>query len=230
MAASKAAPKLSSIYKLGGIRSWSTQARMHCKFADFSENSQCFFCYADGKGRYKQPVVKDLRLHNAEDIFKPEWVTEMVRTLASAVKSNNPYFRWFDSGDIRSPREAQLILKVMIATPHISHWLPTRSWQSEAILPILGEMNALPNVVCRFTGRLLNKQPPIGKYRAVVYTNPDCVPTAAEGCPAYDKKSRGGQCLECRRCWDKSAKLIAYPLIGKKAAAAFGTVRERMIV
>jgi len=58
-----------------------------------------------------------------------------IATSADVVEGNSminklkraKYFRWYDSGDIQTPLEAFRIFLVMQETPHVKHWLPTRS-------------------------------------------------------------------------------------------------------
>jgi len=46
----------------------------------------------------------------------------------AALMSNDPYFRWWDSGDVPSTRALLRVAKVCDMTPDTQHWLPTREW------------------------------------------------------------------------------------------------------
>ncbi len=227
------------VRRLCGLWSWGTQAEPAagsrtlslsdscCNWAeDIDILSICRYCPAR-TGNYKG-VAGIIRRHNAEDILRPGWVPAMVQRLDDVVSLNNRFFRWFDSGDIRTVREAKLIYSVMAKTLWIRHWLPTRAWHSKFIRPILDKMNRLPNVVCRSSSKRLNTRPPVGNYRSIVYTDPRSVPAMATPCRAF-ANGGDGRCHDCRQCWSKSNKTIAYPLEGKKAAEKFGTIRKRLV-
>ena len=138
--------RISVTSKLDGIRSWSLQALDTCpgsKNADGTLVDACSGCYAT-TGNYRYPNVKAPRLENREDWQRLEWVDDMVKALG-----NDRFFRWFDSGDVYHVALAQKILEVMQRTPWVKHWLPTRMHKFAKFQPILGKMEALPNVVVR---------------------------------------------------------------------------------
>jgi len=191
--------------------SWSTEAIYHCP-ASVGEDGQlvdaCKSCYATG-GFYQMPSVKALRQHNAKDWQREEWVDEFVALLAT-----HRYFRWFDSGDVYHIRLAKKILEVMKRTPWVRHWLPTRMYKFGKFLEVLNEMESLDNVVIRFSSDSIAGELVAGNTTSTIIpdsTHP--VGCLTEVCKAYE---RGGKCADCRLCWSKDVKIIAYPMHGAK--------------
>ncbi len=45
-----------------------------------------------------------------------------------AAETGEPFFRWFDSGDLQSVEMVRDIVAVAERTPEIRHWLPTREY------------------------------------------------------------------------------------------------------
>jgi hypothetical protein len=122
---------------------------------------------------------------------------------------NDRYFRWFDSGDIYHPKLAEKIYLVMVKTPWVKHWLPTKSYKIPKIKVWLEKMQELPNVMVRYSSDSIS-----GKYTSdhgsTVIPSSDYA-TKAFVCGAYD---RDGKCGTCRECWNKSTPVIAYPAHG----------------
>jgi len=70
------------------------------------------------------------------------------------------FFRWFDSGDVYHPALAFKIFLVMQKTPHVRHWLPTKSYKIARIRAVLERMKSLPNVAVRYSSDSM-----VGEYR-----------------------------------------------------------------
>lgn len=200
---------LSRTSKLDGILSWSLQALETCPGsvnADGSLVPACNGCYAT-TGRYIMPNTKAPRISNRLDWQRDEWVSDMVKELDS-----QRYFRWFDSGDMYAIGLAEKMLQVMQATPWVKHWLPTRMMKFPKFARIIDAMQALPNVMVRFSADSID-----GTYDArhgsVIIPDADSVPDGAVLCRAYE---HDGKCNGCRACYDKAIPVIAYPAHGKK--------------
>ena len=119
--------KLSKTSKLDNIKSWSLQALTTCPGSIAKDGGlvdACKGCYAT-QGFYNFSQPKAVRADNKQDWQRDEWVTDMVAAL-----KKESYFRWFDSGDMYSVKLAEKMLAVMVATPHVKHWLPTRDRKS----------------------------------------------------------------------------------------------------
>ena len=208
---------LSKTSKLGCL-SWSLQAFDTCPGSvnpDGSVVDACTFCYAR-RGMYHMPDVKRVRAENKEDWHNVDWVDRMVNSLA-----NQTHFRWFDSGDMYSVTLAERILEVMRRTPHVKHWLPTRMHKFDKFKPVLFDMMQLDNVCVRLSsdsvsGEVLDVDVPNSTITPWLAFELDVLDkSSVYECPAY---KRGGKCGDCRACWDKSVKTIAYPYHGASKA------------
>lgn len=211
--------KISVTSKLDGIKSWSLQALDTCpasKNADGSLVDACKGCYAT-TGNYNYPNVKAPRAHNREDWQRLEWVDDMVQAL-----QDSRYFRWFDSGDMYTIGLAEKILEVMQRTPWCKHWLPTRMYKFPKFRGVLTEMQALDNVMVRFSSDSVTGQFIDGLHGSVIVPTIDDVTPKMQACEAYQ---HGGKCNGCRACWNKAIPLIAYPAHGVKMAKVIKIAR-----
>lgn len=201
---------LSKTSKLDGILSWSLQALDTCPGSKDSNGElvpACSGCYAT-TGNYRFSNVKKPRLENREDWKRDSWVNEMVIKLDSS-----RYFRWFDSGDVYDLRLAEKILQVVEKTPHCKHWMPTRMYKFSKFANVLTKMQALPNVVVRFSSDSVTGGIIEGTTTSTIFS--DTVPVGAFECKAYEHE---GKCNGCRACYDKDVKVIAYKAHGVKMA------------
>ena len=157
------------------------------------KGSVCAGCYAM-KGRYRFKNVKaalDRRLTALKD---PRWVDAMV-TLITGEK----WFRWHDSGDIQSIEHLENIFRVCRKTPDTQHWMPTREAQFIKRLKI----NQVPrNLIIRFSSHMIDQGP------VSFWPWTSTVSTTSKTCPAQDQDN---ECKDCRQCWDRSVKNVAYP-------------------
>ena len=200
--------KLSVTSKLDGIRSWSLQAIDTCPGAVQSSGvlvDACKGCYAVN-GNYRFPNVKAPREHNKIDWQRIEWVDDMVNEL-----KKDRYFRWFDSGDVYSVKLAEKMLEVMTLTSWVSHWLPTRMHKFSKFKTVLDDMQALSNVMVRFSSDSVTGEYTTGLHGSVIVPTPQDATKAMKLCEAY---SNNGKCNGCRACYDKKVKVIAYPAHG----------------
>jgi hypothetical protein len=202
--------KLSKTSKLDGILSWSLQAIDTCQGSRAKDGGlvpACQGCYAT-TGFYQFAPAKNARAFNREDWQRAEWIQEMVSALG-----NSRYFRWFDSGDMYDVNLANKILAVMIHTPWVSHWLPTRMHKFKKYQHVIKLMQDLPNVVVRFSSDSVTGELIAGQTTSTIFS--DQVPTGAVECQAYQHE---GKCNGCRACYDKTVSVIAYKAHGVKMA------------
>jgi len=202
--------KLSKTSKLDGIMSWSLQALDTCPGSKDSLGElvpACQGCYAT-TGNYRFANVKKPREFNREDWKREDWIDDMVKALDSS-----RYFRWFDSGDMYDLRLANKILDVMIATPWVKHWLPTRMHKFIKFKGVIDRMEALDNVVVRFSSDSVTGGFVGGLNSSTIFS--DTLPVGATECQAYQHE---GKCNGCRACYDKSVSVIAYKAHGVKMA------------
>ncbi len=201
--------KLSVTSKLDGIRSWSLNALDTCPGSLESPGvlvDACKGCYAT-TGNYRFSNVKAPRESNKLDWQRLNWADDMVQALG-----NDRFFRWFDSGDMYSLGLAEKMLEVMIRTPWVSHWLPTRMHKFPKFKLVLDQMQKLKNVSVRFSSDSVQGQYTKGLHGSVIVPTPKDVKKGMKLCEAYLNE---GKCNGCRACYDKKVKLIAYPAHGK---------------
>jgi hypothetical protein len=202
--------KLSKTSKLDGIMSWSLQAIDTCPGSSDGNGGlvpACQGCYAT-TGNYRFANVKKPREFNREDWKRDTWVNEMVEAL-----ENSRYFRWFDSGDMYDLKLAEKIRKVMLHTPWVSHWLPTRMHKFPKFKRVISDMQLLSNVVVRFSSDSVNGEIIQGQTTSTIFS--DTVPDGAVECQAYQ---HDGKCNGCRACYNKTVPVIAYKAHGIKMA------------
>ena len=201
--------KLSKASKMP-CRSWSLEALETCpgsKNPDGTLVDACAGCYAT-TGNYRFPNVRAPRQHNKDDWKRPEWVSEMVAEL-----DNDRYFRWFDSGDMYDVRLAYKILDVMRRTPWVRHWLPTRMHKFKKFVSVIGSMEQLENVVVRKSSDSVLGDTINGYTTSTIVPTKEDAPKGATVCEAY---TRDGKCADCRACWSKDTRVVAYVAHGKK--------------
>lgn len=204
--------KLSKTSKLDNILSWSLQAIETCPGsigADGELVAACSGCYAT-TGCYNFKDTKAVRADNKAAWQEAGWVDTMVAALRK-----QSYFRWFDSGDMYSLSLAFKMYEVMVATPHVKHWLPTRMAKFPKFQSILAKMAALPNVVVRFSSDAVDGTFTPGVHGSTILPDATSVPAGVTLCRAYEN---GGKCSGCRACYSKDVAVVGYPAHGRKMA------------
>ncbi len=201
--------KLSRTSKMP-CKSWSLEARTTCPGSVDPKTKAvwpvCQSCYAT-KGFYHMPNTKKQREFNRDHWVVDGWIDEMVASIGT-----DEYFRWFDSGDIYTPRLAKKIYSVVRLTPNTKHWIPTKSWDIPKIRKWLDLLNGLSNCVVRFSNKEIDDTCfEMTHYWSAVTTHKNFSTPFPniKGCPAYTQE---GKCGDCRACWDKNVDLIVYPL------------------
>ena len=156
------------------------------------EGSTCYDCYAL-KGCYVFKVVQDAQYRRLAAIKDPQWVTAM----AHLINSKKPdVFRWHDSGDVQDLDHLQKIYEVCRLSPDVKHWMPTReAWVKDHLA------SCPDNLIIRLSAPMVDQAAPDS------WPHTSTVVTSGRTCPAPDQ---GNQCKDCRACWDKDVKNIAY--------------------
>lgn len=206
---------LSKTAKLDGVRSWSLLALKTCPGSVSAKGTlvdACSGCYAVG-GNYRFSNVIKPRLENQTDWERDAWVQDMVDALR-----NERYFRWFDSGDMYSIKLAEKIYKVMQQTPDVKHWLPTRMRKFTKFHAVLDRMQALTNVMVRFSSDSIRGEFIPGLHGSTIAPSIDSIPEGSVMCSAA---VNDGKCGACRKCYDKSVSVVAY--------VAHGRVMQKLI-
>ena len=195
--------RISKTSKLDGIKSWSLQARSTCPGSTDSDGNlvpACQGCYAVG-GNYRFKNVREPREENRQDWKRDAWAADMVAALR-----NERYFRWFDSGDVYDVRLAEKIYQVMVETPDVKHWLPTRMHKFAKFADVLARMQALPNVMVRPSSDSVTGDFVAGLHGSTIV--PDTTPR--DGVTLCHAATNAGKCGPCRACYSKEVPVIGY--------------------
>ena len=154
--------------------------------------SVCAGCYAM-KGRYRFRNVKEALDRRLQALTDPRWVEAMVTLI-----TGQAWFRWHDSGDIQSPEHLKNIFEVCNRTPETRHWMPTR----EVRFLKLMDPDVVPkNLIIRISSHMVDQGP------VSFWPWTSTVVTAGKTCPAAEQNN---ECKDCRQCWDRSVKNVAY--------------------
>jgi hypothetical protein len=156
------------------------------------KGSTCEGCYAL-KGCYVFDVVQKAQYKRLASITSPLWVGAMSLLLNS---KKSKWFRWHDSGDIQNEAHLIKIFAICRLTPASKHWMPTREAWTKHFLPECPD-----NLIMRFSAPMVNQAAP------ATWPNTSTVVTTGASCPAPDQNN---ECKECRQCWDKNVKNVAY--------------------
>ena len=166
----------------------------------------CHDCYAL-KGAYAWPQVHQAYVRRFEGADHQMWVPAMAELVRwQARRNGEPYFRWFDSGDLQSIPMLQRIADVARLTPETRHWLPTREYAT--VRGYLSEQKPPKNLTLRISAPLVDGQPPDIEGLATSTVHKRSAPSGY-ACPAY--KNRPATCGKCRACWDPTILNISYP-------------------
>ena len=201
--------KLSVTSKLG-VKSWSLQALETCP-GSIGDNGElvpaCSGCYATA-GTYHYANVKKVRADNKEAWKMNTFVSDFVEAL-----QNERYFRWFDSGDMYTLELAEKMYTIMLQTPWVNHWVPTRMQKFSKFADIIAKMNALDNVKVRFSSDSVTGEYTNGLHGSTILPSADNADMNTFVCKAPENE---GKCGTCRACYDKNVNLIGYIAHGVK--------------
>jgi hypothetical protein len=120
---------------------------------------------------------------------------------------DHAFFRWHDSGDVQGLFHLEMIAEVAMATPSVTHWLPTR--ELAVVKRYIAKHGGFPsNLTVRLSAAKVNTAAPVveGTVGSSVHTGP--ITWGAQSCIAYTQE---GECRDCRACWDPNVKDVSYP-------------------
>jgi hypothetical protein len=172
------------------------------------KGSTCSNCYAC-KGNYAWNNVQQALHRRYKALSDPRWITAMVFVIKGEARQ---WFRWHSSGDLQDMDHLLRIVEVVRQTPGVQHWLPTREFA--LIRRYRREHGEFPeNLTVRVSATMMDDTAPddFENTSEVARTDGYAEMRASQGasvCPAY---TQGGQCLECRSCWDRNVKTVVYP-------------------
>ena len=157
--------------------------------------SVCASCYAL-KGNYtRYKAIKAAQYVRLEALKDQRWIAAMV---AQVIRQK--YFRWHDAGDIQSPEHLQKIFRVCELTPETRHWMPTREAQ---FLKDIDPETVPKNLIIRMSSHMVDQAP-------VTFWPWTSTVTSGQGQASCPAPSQGGQCKDCRSCWDRSTANVCY--------------------
>lgn len=187
----------------GQLKNWPSFKR---KMKKANQVPACSGCYAQ-YGNYTFPGSVNLRKHNLKDWKRKNWVKDMVKAI-----KHESYFRFFDSGDMYCVELALKIEEIVKACPNTKFWIPTRSHKIKLIANVINRLNRLANCVVRISsdsivGGIVDWE-----------TNSTIVPIgsvkSSKGFLVCQSFNNNGKCGDCRACWNKNLKTVAYPAHG----------------
>ena len=211
--------KLSKTSKMPGY-SFSLPAVITCGNAPKTQE-KCSYCYAC-QGRYTFNNVLDSRFKNLAAIYEDPILTGWTLGKAIArVYYEEPYFRFFDSGDIGNDKIAKTVTiacgVALHEVPDVRIWIPTSQHKRIDILPWLKLLNHIGAVVRPSADGFYEKEKSVPVVPGLsagssITTEPDKVKNLFV-CPS---KYQNNSCGDCRHCWDCPDEPVLYIFHGHK--------------
>ena len=166
-------------------------------------NSVCNKCYAL-KGFYVYPNAKNALQRRFESLSNPKWVEYMTLLIGSLESSG--YFRFHDSGDVQDISHFEKICQIARNLPHIKFWLPSR--EIKIISEYVNSGKTIPeNLVVRLSAYMIDGDAPISIANKLNVCTSTVTRSENFNCPA---SKQNNMCLNCRACWNREVKNIAY--------------------
>lgn len=171
----------------------------------------CSICYAR-EGRNRFPSVRNAQYRRFNAWRHPRWVDAMEVLIATHTAVGNPYFRWFDSGDLQDEEHLAKIIEIAKRLPSIWFWLPTQEYL------LVRDVITPPNLVIRPSASLIDKHAPTnfttssriaGAESRSIWSVLVSHSTKAQWfCPGELHETYN--CGPCRACWDRGVKTVVY--------------------
>lgn len=117
--------------------------------------------------------------------------------------------RWFDAGDLQSVEMLYAICLVCELTPDVKHWLPTREAKLLDEFAIKYNRWLPANLTIRVSSTMIGDKPIMRHANTSTVHRKGAEHQGSHVCPA---SKQGGQCGECRACWDRNVVNVSYPL------------------
>ena len=166
-------------------------------------NSICSSCYAL-KGRYMFNNVQSALWRRLESMKnKSLWIESMSFLMN---KKQLKFFRWHDSGDLQDLPHFKAIIQVCVNTPTTKHWLPTR--ETKLVTEAIKNGLVIPeNLTIRLSAMAFDKPAPENTAKKFGLQVSGASKINSGNCLA---PSQGGECKDCRKCWDKNEFSVIY--------------------
>ena len=159
-------------------------------------------------------VLRHIASLDRSDAERVQFVHGLAYQITTAcAKEGERYHRWFDAGDLYSTETLSLIVDIVLLTPEIAHWLPTRElgivrrYAQLAGATLANLSTVLPaNLVVRISSTMIGDTPRDGcEHTSTVHRKGETI--SGHGCPA---KYQDGSCGDCRACWDLAVRNSSY--------------------
>lgn len=164
--------------------------------------SICAVCYAS-RGNYMRfaASIEPAQHARLESIDSDLWVNAMVTLIGT-----DQFFRWHDSGDIRSIDHLEKIAQVCELTPNCKHWLATREYG--IVAAFAAQHDIPPNLVIRLSAMFPDRPAKIpASLRGIAGIAVSHVHTVVPLATPCNAPNQRGECRECRACWDRSGAI-----------------------
>lgn len=159
-------------------------------------DSVCSKCYAM-RDKYITETVKLGHARRAAGLSSVSWRDAMVRLIR---RSDDPHFRWHDSGDLQSFQHLLDIVRIAEALPAVNFWLPTK--EKKLVYQYRDAFGDFPANLCvRLSGAMIDGKAP------AYAGNTSTVSSTTYTCKAPDQANK---CLDCRDCWNRDIKNVTY--------------------
>jgi hypothetical protein len=176
------------------------------------EGTVCSNCYAY-KGNYHLNATMEAHQRRYTNLDRPFWPGLMAEAIG-----NDPYFRWFDSGDVQSLRMLDQIMEICKRTPKTRHWLPTR--ETGILRKYLAAGEIIPaNLTIRISLDLIDgdvTQRPIEGLPVSVVSKISRREPGVYNCPSDESGELGCNKHHCRACWDPAVEVVNYVELHQK--------------
>lgn len=168
--------------------------------------SVCSKCYAL-RGRYVFDEVQNAMWRRKGKLRSLRvWTEDFVELLTRKGGERVRWFRWFDSGDLQSYSHLLAIVEIAARVPSTRFWLPTKEYGF--VTRLMREGVEIPkNLVVRVSSPMIGQGPM--RVAAPILTSTVGFAESKAQCPAY---RQGGECLDCRACWDPKIPNANYPV------------------
>lgn len=171
------------------------------------KGSICSQCYAN-KGFYKMyaKTIKPAQQTRLESIQHIDWVPAMIKLIGTA-----SHFRWHDSGDVQSIEHLRKIARIAEALPGTAFWLPTREYG--LVKDYIQAYGSIPqNLTIRLSAMFVDQavKVPASLKNVVGIVSANVHAKAEPVGMVCNAPNQGGECRECRACWDSSIAAVTY--------------------
>jgi hypothetical protein len=174
--------------------------------------SVCSVCYAY-KGSYRRTSTinaMDRRLRKVQAMLSDSVAYETYKDSFCAVLDvlRARYFRWFDSGDLVDVTHLEAIVEIAARMPRVKFWLPTK--EVHMVRQYIHMRRAFPsNLSVRVSSPCIDQLPTITTSNVNTSTVHEKTTPKGKVCRAY---TRGGNCGNCRACWNVDVANVSYRL------------------